>query len=130
MTVKQAIRIIVIGYMLMFAIGYAAVKVFGASNPVLTYDQKADRFLVSFPEGGFFYACTHFKSLKETIIMDGKEVSYEPYDCGILAGGEKQTSYVQPWGFVVPNGGEWEVEAILQTEDATAYPSNKVTVIH
>jgi len=117
--------IAVLFLVILFVTAYAQTK-----NPVLTYDEKADRFLVSFPEGGYFYACTRFTSLKETIIMDGREVRYEPRDCGILAAGEKQTSYVQPWGFVEKNGGEWEVTAILQKEDATEYPSNTVTVIH
>lgn len=101
-----------------------------AAAPTLRYDASRESpFTIAF-DAGQFAACTVYASLTETIELDGKVVPYAPRHCGTLAGGLRQTSYVDDWSFIEPTGGSWDVWAELYDEDGVETRTNVIRLVH
>lgn len=97
----------------------------------LSYTPTTEKFLIGFTKGAV-EVCIDYKSLTETIVLDGKEGPYTPRKC--YYGTETMTQFEENWAFIEANNGDWEVTATAEymNPDGTvrAVASNTVIARH
>lgn len=84
-------------------------------QPSVRLTATTERIHVEYLNGQFDYACTVYTSTSERIILDGKDVPYAPRHCQFID--KRKGSYEDDWEYIKPNGGEWDVQAILWDTD-------------